>query len=134
MHQWSALYSRHYLLIKLLSIFLFAHYHPTPWTAQGLMSCGGDKISQRYRRGMYTGNDKSSNMSNISHQISTYLISYLAKLDKIQYARICSCPGYDHFRLAIFSNLQDFIIIQYLSIFSHPVKIDLKEFTREIDW
>ena len=116
----SALNAWEYSFIYSEGMFFITHNHTASWTSERLVSGCGDKMCITCRRWMNTCCNKSGNMSDISHQIRTNLVSYLSKSFEINNSRIVAGTADYQLRLVFHCHLFDVIIVN-ITVFINAI-------------
>ncbi len=76
---------------------------------------------------MHAARDKTGDMGHINCEHGSTGISDSAEFRKVQYARIRTCPCYDHLGFVLHGKRHKLIVIQHLSIYGYTVGDDLKK-------
>jgi len=99
---WSSLYTRKNWSRKICCIFFFCHNHSSTRSSERLMCCCGNYITIWNWIFQNTPCNQSCNMSNISHQYSSNIISNFSKSFPIKWTRICWKSSNDEFWVVFF--------------------------------
>jgi len=131
-HQRSALNSGEDGFIDGGAVLLLRENHAAAWAAQSLVRGGSDDIGVLARIGMELGGDQAGEMRHIDQQQRAHRIGDLAKARKIEDARIGAAAGDDHFRLVLFGQARDLVVIDTLVFAAHVIRDHVIGLAREI--
>src|SRR5438876_10927431 len=125
MNQWPALHAWKNAAVEVSGKLLATQYQAASRPAQSLMRCRSDKFAVWNWRGMQAHGDQSGDMSNVGHQFGTDTSSDLADPLKIDRPRIGRRTADEQFRLALFGDPLQFVIIDLLRFAINAVVSDL---------
>ena len=104
--------------------------HAAARAAQGFMGGGGGHMRVREGGGMLARRYQTGKMGHIDHQIGTDAVGNLAETGKVDLARDGGAAGDDQFRLVLFGQRLDLVIVQQVVLFTHAVLHRIEPFSR----
>ena len=127
MHEWTALNSGEYCLVKLLAkFFITAENHAAARAAKGLVCRRRHNIGIRNGARMLACCNQTSDMSNVHHEVCADLLCNLAKAREIDDTRISRSARNDHLRLLLHGDSFELVIIDRLCVLRDAVRNDVK--------
>ena len=101
-HQRTALHAGENGRVNFFGPLLFAHDQTSAWTAQSLVRCGGDEVGVGDRAVVNTASNQPRVMGHVDEEQSSVFVSDLFEFGVVDFARISTRSGNNHFRFVLF--------------------------------
>ena len=96
------------------------------------MRGGGDEIGVRDRAVMNTAGDQTRIVCHVDEQQSAVFVSDLFEFGVVDFARVSTSSGDDHFRFVLFGQSGDLIEVDAVRVFGDAIVDEVIKLAREV--